>query len=212
MQREENYKSMPGRQLQLFLPTDILVWLTFFSPIIVAAGVTSLSFVFQNAKGLLYLVILLVGVVARNYGYYLSGSNPTINTGGICTAVEYSKYGNSTFSAFVFAFTIAYLSIPMFTNGAANMWVFVGLLTYFAIDIFIKFYNQKCITSGGALLLDIVCGLGYGAIIVAIMSAAGIAKFLFFNEVSSNKEMCYQPKEQTFKCQVYKDGVMVGNI
>ena len=44
------------------------------------------------------------------------------------------------------------------------------------------------------------------------MYAGGSGKFLFFNEVSSNKEICYQPKEQTFKCQVFQDGTLVGNI
>jgi hypothetical protein len=44
------------------------------------------------------------------------------------------------------------------------------------------------------------------------MYLGGSGKYLFFNEVSSNKEICYQPKEQTFKCEVYKDGTLVGNI
>ena len=44
------------------------------------------------------------------------------------------------------------------------------------------------------------------------MSLGGSGKYLFFNEVSSNKDICYQPSEQTFKCNVYKDGELVGNI
>jgi hypothetical protein len=44
------------------------------------------------------------------------------------------------------------------------------------------------------------------------MYASGSGKFLFFNEISSNKEVCYQPKNQTFKCSVYKNGEAVGNI
>jgi hypothetical protein len=44
------------------------------------------------------------------------------------------------------------------------------------------------------------------------MYAAGIGNFLIFNETSSNKDICYQPNEQTFKCSVYKDGTLVGTV
>ena len=37
--------------LQLFQPQQIIVFLTFFSPIILAVSITSLSFIFQNLKG-----------------------------------------------------------------------------------------------------------------------------------------------------------------
>jgi hypothetical protein len=50
------------------------------------------------------------------------------------------------------------------------------------------------------------------ALIVTLMYAGGSGKYLFFNEVSSNKEVCYQPSKQTFKCQMYKDGELVGQL
>jgi hypothetical protein len=44
------------------------------------------------------------------------------------------------------------------------------------------------------------------------MYAGGSGKYLFFNEVSSNKEMCSQPKKQTFKCSLYKNGELISGI
>jgi hypothetical protein len=200
-----------GEPLQLFQPMQFVVFLTFFSPIILAVSITSLSFMFQNFKGLIYLGFLLAVCIVRNYIYMLSGSPPIVNDRTICNSVQYSKYGNPTFSAFVFAFTIMYLSMPMFSNGAANLWVFVSLVAYACVDIFIKVY-KNCIPKMSDLFLNFLMGLASGAAIVSFMYIGGSGKYLFFNEVSSNKDVCYKPKEETFKCQVFKDGTLVGNV
>jgi hypothetical protein len=200
-----------GEPLQLFQPMQFVVFLTFFSPIILAVSITSLSFMFQNFKGLIYLGFLLAVCIVRNYIYMLSGSPPIVNDRTICNSVQYSKYGNPTFSAFVFAFTIMYLSMPMFSNGAANLWVFISLVAYAFIDIFIKVY-KNCIPKMSDLFLNVLMGLASGAAIVSFMYIGGSGKFLFFNEVSSNKDICYKPKEQTFKCNLFRNGEMVGSI
>jgi hypothetical protein len=197
--------------LKIFQPFNIVVFLSFFSPIILATSITSLSFIFQNFKGLIYLGFLIGCCVVRNYVYMMAGSKPIFNDKTICTAVQYSKYGNPTFSSFVFAFTIMYLSLPMFSNGAPNLWIFIALIVYFFIDMFIKLY-KNCIVQTGDLFLNVLLGAACAALIVTLMYSGGSGKYLFFNEVSSNKDICYQPKQQTFKCQVYKDGTLVGNI
>ena len=197
--------------LQLFQPMTSIVFLSFFSPIILATSITSLSFIFQNFKGLIYLGFLIGCCLIRNFVYMFSGANPTMNDRTICTSIQYSKYGNPTFSAFVFAFTIMYLSLPMFSNGAPNFWVFSALIVYFFIDIFIKIY-KKCVIQMGDLFLNVLLGLASAALIVTSMYAGGSGKYLFFNEISSNKEICYQPKNQTFKCSVYKNGELIGDV
>ena len=202
---------VPDSPLQLFQPMNIIVFFSFFSPVILATSITSLSFIFQNFKGLIYLGFLIGCCVVRNYVYAMSGAAPIVNDKTICTSIQYSKYGNPTFSAFVFAFTIMYLSLPMFSNGAPNFWVFISLLSYFLIDMFIKLY-KKCVIQMSDLFLNVLLGLSSAALLVTLMYAGGSGKYLFFNEVSSNKDICYQPKEQTFKCSVFKDGTLVGNI
>jgi hypothetical protein len=197
--------------LLIYQPFNIIVFLSFYSPIILAMCMIYLSFVSQNFKGFIYLGFLIGVCVVRNFVYMLIGSKTNVNDGTICTSVQYSAYGNPTFSAFVFAFTIMYLSLPMFSNGAPNFWVFFGLLVYFFIDLFIKIY-KKCTIQTTDLILNILMGLTSSAIIVVLMYAGGSGKYLFFNEVSSNKEICSQPKTQTFRCDVYKDGTLVGNI
>ena len=104
-----------------------------------------------------------------------------------------------------------YLSLPMFSNGAVNYWVFISLISYFLIDMFIKLY-KKCVIKTGDLFLNILLGLSSSALIVTLMYVGGSGKYLFFNEVSSNKEICYQPKEQNFKCSLYKNGELISGI
>jgi hypothetical protein len=197
--------------LQLFQPMTIIVFLSFFSPIILATSITSLSFIFQNFKGLIYLGFLVASVIVRSWVYMFAGSQPIVNDRTICTSIQYSKYGNPTFSAFVFAFTIMYLFFPMFSNGNVNWWIFVSLISYFFMDMFIKLY-KKCIVKVSDLLLNILLGSAAAALFVTLMYTGGSGKYLFFNEMSSNKNICYQPSKQTFKCKMFKDGQMVGEI
>jgi hypothetical protein len=202
---------MSGSPLQFFQSMNIIVFFSFFSPIILATGITSLSFVFQNFKGLIYLAFLIGCCLVRGVVYPQNDSTITKDDGTICTSIQYSKYGNSTFSAFVFAFTITYLSFPMFSYGEINLPVFISLIFYFLLDMFIKSY-KKCVIKTVDLFFNILSGASAALMILGIMIATNSDKYLFFNEVSSNKEICYKPKEQTFKCQVYKDGTLVGNI
>jgi hypothetical protein len=197
--------------LQLFQPMNIIVYFSFFSPVILATSITSLSFIFQNFKGLIYLGFLVGCCVVRSYVYMMSGADPIVNDRTICTSIQYSKYGNPTFSAFVFAFTIMYLSLPMFSNNYVNYWVFIFLIAYFFLDIFIKIH-KKCVIQMGDLFLNVLLGLSSAALIVTLMYTGGSGKYLFFNEVSSDKEMCYQPSEQTFKCSLYNNGELVSEL
>jgi hypothetical protein len=197
--------------LQLFQPMNLLIFLSFFSPIILATSITSMSFIFQNFKGLIYLGFLIGCCVVRSYVYIIAGAAPIVNDRTICTSIQYSKYGNPTFSAFVFAFTIMYLCYPMFSNNSVNYWVFISLITYFFLDIFIKIY-KNCIIKMGDLFLNVLLGSVSAALIITLMYVGGSGKYLFFNEMSSNKEICYKPSKQTFKCNLMKNGELIGEI
>lgn len=206
---QDSYK----RPLQLYDPTDLVTYYTMFSPIIIATCVAGMSVPLQNVNGLVYLAGLLLSVGARTLFYWkiTPDAKPAINN-GICTSVDAGGYGSSTFSAFVFAFTITYLGIPMFTTDSVNVYVFIGLIAYFVMDVSFRIFNAKCITDMTVLLLNTFAGALFGGLAVGATALFGITNLLFFNRVSSNREFCSQPKEQTFKCQVYKDGMLVGNI
>jgi hypothetical protein len=171
----------------------------------------SLSFVFQNFKGFIFIAILLAVSLARHYFYKFNGAQTLVPDGSICTSIQFTEYGNATFSAFVFAFTIMYVAMPMFFNGDYNFYVLAGLLTYFFVDVLIR-VSKKCTIQMNELFLNALAGITASAAFVWLMYTGGSSKFLFFNEMSSSKEVCSMPKKQTFKCQVYKDGTLVGNL
>jgi hypothetical protein len=141
---KEKAKGIQEYLLKLYNPMHYVVVFVFYSPLIISAIVTSLSFPFQNAKGFIYLAYLLVSSSIRSFFYEYSGID--IGTGkqpgDICDSVQHSKYGNSTFSSFVFAFTIFYLSIPMFINNTQNFAVLIGLVAYFMIDLLMRQYKN----------------------------------------------------------------------
>ena len=200
-----------NKPLKFFQPFNILVALSFFSPMIIAVIITSLSFVFQNFKGLIYLGFLIAVSLLREGIYIANKAKPLEDDGTICNSIQYSKYGNGTFSSFVFAFTITYLSVPMFMNGTSNLWLFGFMLAYFFVDIYVKLY-EKCIVNTSNLFLNILAGIFIGYLIISFMTWGGSSQYLFFNEESSNTEICTQPSTQTFKCKVYKNGELVGSI
>ena len=211
-------KYIQNTPLILFQPFNIVVFLSFFSPIIIATIITATSFMLQNANGFVYLGFLLAAIVLRSFLYMISGFQSMTKTdGSICTSVQYSKYGNSTFSSFVNAFTIMYLSLPMFINDNINYFVFSILISYFFFDVFVKVY-KKCIGSYADLTLNVLFGLSFGAIIVTLMYVGGSGKYLFFDTSlpnyisnSANGIKCNMPSKQTFKCSVYKNGQLVNS-
>jgi hypothetical protein len=199
--------------LLLYQPYTLALWLTFYSPIIVALCVTSMSFYSQNFKGIIYLMWLLIFTWFRSLLYEVSGS-PQMSSSenaNICDIVQYSKYGNSGFSVYFIAFTIVYICTPMFMNQEMNYFVLSGILFYLLLNTWIR-SSKKCFMNLTDIFLNFVAGLFSGAIAVSVMYAANISKYLFFNELSSSKEVCSQPKKQTFRCAVYKNGEVIGTV
>ena len=209
--------------LKLYDPSTLIVFLSFYSPIIIVASVIILSVVNQNFKGFIYLLYLIGSLLLRE-GIYLLFYNKQPNkldfkmktmgqTGTqfgenkICNSIQYSPYGNPTFSAFVFAFTITYLCSPMFFNGDPNFWIFFFLIVYFFLDIGIKIY-KKCVIHMGDLFINVLFGGGMAIAIVLSMYAGNSSKFLYFVELS-NKQFCSLPKKQQFKCSLYKNGELI---
>ena len=196
--------------LVMYQPMNLIVLLTFYSPIIIALGVLSMSFIFQNFKGFIYLGFLLSVSVAREFLLMISGATQKVSANRVCDMAQYSKYGNTGFSIFVISFTLFYICMPMFLNKDVNWWVFGGLLFYLLMDIGIR-YMKQCITQVSDILLNLVTGAAVGLLIPGLLYVGGSSKYLFFNEISSTKEICSMPKKQNFKCAVYRNAELIGS-
>lgn len=190
----------------------VISLLVLYSPIYLAFsfGIV-MSVVFQNFSGFIYLGFLIAVSVLRDFVSSMSGVQADPRNITACSNMErLSGYGNSSFSVFVFSFTIFYICLPMFLNNNINYFVFGSLLAYMIIDIMIR-YQKQCLTNVTTVLINILCGSILGITIPALLYAGGSSKYLMFTETTSNKEVCSMPKKQQFKCAVYKNGEIIGS-
>jgi len=203
----------PGKQraLEIWKIPEVVVWLVFNSPMLIAFLIVFLLLIFQNLNGLVYLGVLIISCYLRQGLYSSIGiSEQDSNGEPICNSIKYTTIGNPSFSSFIFAFTFMYLGLPMFIRSDVNYWVIIPLIVYWVMDIITR-VRKSCVSSG-PLLLNIVLGASISSMLLVAIYYFGGESLLIFNEISSSKEVCSQPSEQTFKCSVYKDGELVANI
>jgi len=190
-------------------PKNVIEFLVFFSPIFFAIIILGMSFIFQNIKGFIYLGFLLGITYFREILYYMSGASKFSNQNNVCTMVKYSDYDNGGYNIFISAFSAFYLCTPMVFYNELNYMALGGLLAYI-MTICGVLTNNKCI-DGSMAIINVIFGGIAAIMIVTLMYAGGSGKYLFFNELSSNKEVCSMPKQQTFRCSVYKNGELIGS-
>ena len=189
--------------------TNILQYTFLLSPVILAIVVLFISFSYSNYKGIIYLGFLIGLFLLRTFIYNVNEWDDSSGYPEKCQQIEFSQYGNSSLSGFVFGFTMLYILFPMIYNNQVNIWILVSLLMYLVGD-FTTRGNLGCINWSG-YALNFLVGCLLGCIIISLMYAGDSGKFLFFNEFSNNQEICSMPSKQTFKCSVYKNGELIGS-
>lgn len=203
--------SMPT--FELLHPTSLLVFFSLFSPILVAMLLASTSIAFQHLRGLVYLGFLLGVSVLRNFFYSAMRKTPLDLEPSACKTIQYHSFGNATFSTFVFAFTFAYLLVPVLAVHATvqSIGALVALFVYGSIDLFVKKY-LGCHVYTSDILINLLLGMALGSSITVLMIAGGSGEHLFFHELHESREVCHQPNEQSFRCSLYKDGELVTTL
>lgn len=199
--------------LDMYRPSVMMTHMIYYSPLLVCISILFLSFVFNNMKGFIYLGFLLAATIMREFLYYAVGvveERPISPDSSICNMVGFGKNGINTYSAFMLAFTIVYMCLPMYLNDSMNYMVLGVLLIYMISDLSVRFMS-KCLQNMSMLFLNITAGIITGMAIVGSMTAGGSGEHLFFNEVQSDKVICSRPSEQQFKCAVYKGGELISS-
>ena len=95
-----------------------------------------------------------------------------------------------------------------------NYAILAFFISYIALDLFVK-NSLSCIPSlfSGVVIGDVLSGLFLGSLISGIiMYGSRLKNYLYINEMNTNKEVCSMPSKQQFKCKVYRDGTLIGNI
>lgn len=157
------------------------------------------SMVWMGGASILTLFVLLLQNLAFNKNEY-------VNT---CKAFDlgYNNFNFPSPSAAFIMYTIIYIACPMHDKQDWNVWLLVILLILFGFDAITKL-KFSCVSIKGIAVGSLIGAL-FGIMWYAIIKSAGGVKLLYYNFVNSNNLYCSKPKEQTFKCSVYKNGQLV---
>ena len=200
--------------------------LSFYSPIIICVSIVLFSMFTStmekaNAFFVCIAIITFIRIIVFK-GLKSSNTDSEVNQmPNIClTGVsELFVPKDVTYSVFILTFTMMYLITPMIMISKQNNANFINykilafFIAYIALDLFIK--NQlNCVQVFSPLVIgDILSGLFLGAMISGIiMYGSSLKGYLYINEINTNKEVCSMPSKQQFKCRVFKDGTLIGNV
>lgn len=97
--------------------------------------------------------------------------------------------------------------------NALNYRVLAFFISYIVLDLSVK-KSLSCISKifSGLVIGDILSGAFLGGVIALLMYGSNLKSYLYINEINTNKEVCSMPSKQQFKCRVFKDGTLVGEV
>lgn len=199
--------------LQLTFSNIVQVF-SIFAPLFLGTFLVLVSVFNQNIKGLVYLGGVLIASVI-NYAVSMGiGSEPIPSEGTICNLMEVpfipNRYNVPNYNSMFIAFTLMYLLLPMLSNNQINFWMVGTIVSIFAIDAYVKL-QYSCTVPRGITIGGIV-GAALGAVWYFLLKFNKFESLLFFNDLTSNNVVCNRPKNQTFKCSVYKNGQVLQDL
>ena len=217
---------MSDLQNALFDSTmNIFNSLSFYSPIIICVSIVLFSmFTSTMEKAFVFFIWIFIITFIRIIAFkgfksnqdFVSNEIPNICLTGI-SQLFIPK--DVTYSVYILTFTMMYLFTPMLmvskqhNVNIINYGILGFFLSYIALDLGVK-YQLNCIKLVSSLVIsDVLSGLFLGGVISGIiMYGSTLKSYLYINEINTNKEVCSMPSKQQFKCRVFKDGTLIGNI
>jgi len=217
---------MSDLQNALFDSTmNIFNSLSFYSPIIICVSIVLFSmFTSTMEKGFVFFIWIFIITFIRIIVFkgfklnqdFVSNEMPNICLTGI-SQLFIPK--DVTYSVYILTFTMMYLFTPMLmvskqhNVNIINYGILGFFLAYIALDLGVK-YQLNCIKLVSSLVIgDVLSGLFLGGVISGIiMYGSTLKSYLYINEINTNKEVCSMPSKQQFKCRVFKDGTLIGNM
>jgi hypothetical protein len=188
--------------------------LSFYSPLIILSSIFIFSmFTATISKfGWYFLWFFTISCIR----YFMYSASPIPDVSPICDTFIPLDY---TYSTYVLTFTMTYFVMPMVliskqnNINAMNYGVLALFISYIVLDLFIK-HSLQCIPTifSSLVIGNLLGGLLCGVIAVMVMYGSTLKNYLYINEVNTNKEVCSMPSKQQFKCRVFKDGTLIGDI
>ena len=196
-------------------PISLLQAVSLYSPLLTMISILIFS-IFSSAlnKGLFYIMSVFFVTSVRMFTLYsIFPDAGTVDTGICNTGIPFT---GQTYSSFLLAFTVLYFVTPMFILTKVNdtNMVNYGVVAFFSgyiiFDIIMK-RQMGCFSLGIGLAGDLLTGGLFGASMALALFYSDKISLLFINELNSNKEVCSVPSKQTFRCNLYRNGTIVGS-
>ena len=204
---------------------NIVNSLSFYAPIIICVSIVTFSmFTATMEKAMVFFVwIFLITFIRIIIFKGLSTNNSLLtelDPRCLIGLTEIFIPRDVTYSTYILTFTMMYFITPMImvskqnNINAMNYGILAFFIGYIALDLFIK-NSLKCVPGlfSSIVIGNVLGGMFLGAVIAGlIMYGSNMKSYLYINEVNTNKEVCTMPSKQQFRCNVYKDGTLVGNL
>jgi hypothetical protein len=194
--------------------SNIVQLFSVFAPLFLGTFLVLISVFNQNIKGLIYLAGVLMASIINLGVMFAVGSEPTENQGAICNLIDFplvpTQYNVPNYNSMFISFTLIYLLLPMLANNQINSWIIGTIVSIFAVDAYVKL-QYYCTVPRGIVFGGII-GSVLGAAWYFVMKFTDHESLLFFHDLVSNNVICKRPKNQTFKCSVYKNGQVIQDL
>ncbi len=198
--------------------------LSFYAPIIICVSIVVFSmFTATMEKAFVFFVWIFIITFIRiiTFKGLSYDKEPVADIPSVCLTglSELFIPRDVTYSTYILTFTMMYFITPMVMISAQNKinainyGVLGFFIAYIILDLFIK-TTLSCIPGFASKLVigNILSGLFLGGVISGlIMYGSNLKSYLYINEVNTNKEVCTMPSKQQFRCNVYKNGELVGS-
>jgi hypothetical protein len=202
---------MSGIKLDI---TNILELASYISPVLVMFILSSLGLMNGTPmKSIMYVISLIMGLVGIIMFQSLFNVNNLDQRDVLCDLWHIPFLNNSlsspSISSFIVMFSIAYTLLPMLLNGTMNATFLTIMFTILGLDGYLKI-NKKCVNMTGyimSLFLGTLVGGGFSIIWSNISK-----KLTYFSSSESNRERCGRVSPSEFRCSVYKNGELVGEV
>lgn len=188
------------------------------APFILICFFALASFFNQDFKGIIYLVGLIVTTfvssIIGNAFPNMLGYPSSDSMHELCKMVEIGEgqeFSKLPLSLTVYGYTFAYLFYVM----VRYKYILQNLPTLFFFPVMIAIdtmWNLRygCFTTLQAFAAICLSALG-GIAWAALFDQFGLSQLQYFHAVQG-KDVCSVPKKTTFRCRVFKNGKLIGNI
>jgi len=192
--------------------SNLLQFFSAIAPILLVFCLIMISLFNSDIKGMVYLGGMLVASLINLIILNTLKIRHQHDVPHFCNLIDFpfniNEYTSPAFNSMFIAFTLAYLYMPMSYISGINYPVIIFVFGLLVLDGVTKMMGG-CTTFTG-IFLGVCVGLILGIGWFALFYNTDHKDLLFFGAEDSNNVVCSRPKEQTFKCSVYKNGTIIG--